>query len=262
MNAFRPPLLRAAVLLLAAGAAPLPAQVLHTNDRWDECAIVLDHALTQDAWHRFVAELGVVGYYRPQAGARPLGRGRVELSVVQTNTRIDPAAPAWNDTFSHPDSTHWLIEGDALPIPSLAFRVGVSDRVDVGGYVTKNFASNYGLVGAQLQYSLRSRADSGISASGRLSAARLFGPEDMTFGVYGLDLAVSRPVSRFEPYAVISGHVAHGHETTSQVNLADETVLGVQGTLGLAVRIWGVRLGAEYTLARVNAYAFKIGYGF
>lgn len=251
-----------AALLLALAAAPLAAQQLHTNTRWKQCAIVLDPSLTPGAWHRFLSEIDQVLYYRPQIGARPLGRGQFEFSVLQASTQIDTKSSAWNDTFSHPDSTHWLTESNALPIPELAVRAGVSDRIDIGGFITKNFQSNYGLVGAQGQYALRTAANGGIALAGRVNAAWLFGPADMTYGVYGVDLVASRRISRFEPYAVLSGHFGHGAERTTKVDLPSETILGAHATLGMTVDLAGVRLGAEYTAARVDGYAFKIGYAF
>lgn len=53
-----------------------------------------------------IVKLGLVAYFRPLASARPLGARRIELAILQSATRIDDADAAWNDTFSHPDSTH------------------------------------------------------------------------------------------------------------------------------------------------------------
>lgn len=50
---------------------------------------------------------------------------------------------AWNDTFVHPGSTHWLKGGPRLPIMGLT-RMGVTDRLDVGVYFTKSPGVNYG----------------------------------------------------------------------------------------------------------------------
>jgi hypothetical protein len=55
----------AAALMSALGSSPLSAQVLHVNHRWEECAFVIDPSLTQDAWHQFVGEVGLVTYFRP-----------------------------------------------------------------------------------------------------------------------------------------------------------------------------------------------------
>lgn len=250
-----------AALFAAAPPASLHGQVLHTNDRWDDCAMVIDPSLTQAAWHQFVAELGVVTYYRPLASARPLGRGHFEVALLQWATRIDDADAAWNDTFSHPDSTHWLFEGDALPIPGLMLRAGVTDRVDAGVYLTKNTNSNYGIVGTQLQYGLLQAADGKLAVSGRGSATWLFGPEDLSASVYGLDLVASRDVWRVSPYAGVSGYLARGRERTSKVALDDENVFGVQGMLGVTASLSALRLGAEYYLGRVPGYSLKVAIG-
>lgn len=251
----------AAVLALALAVSPLTGQILHVNDEWDDCAIVLDPSLTQEAWHQFVSEVGLVAYFRPLTSAKPLGTKRFEIALVNVSTRIDDADPAWNDTFSHPDATHYLFDGDALPIPGLMARAGISERVDVGAYFTKNLNANYGIVGGQLQYGLLNDMDSKLAAAARATAVRLFGPQDLSASVYGLELLASRDVWVLSPYAGVSGYLSRGHERTTKVDLDDENVFGVQGTLGMAYGISHLRLGAEYTVGRVNGYAFKVAFG-
>src|SRR5436190_10891204 len=85
---------------------------LHVNPKWRECSFQLDPSLTQDEWHRFTKEAGLVIYYRPLADAKPMGAGRFEFSILQWNTKIDENAGAWNNTFVHPHSEHWLIGSD------------------------------------------------------------------------------------------------------------------------------------------------------
>lgn len=249
------------VLSMASLAPPLFAQVLHLNDKWDECSIVLDPALTQDAWHQFVGEVGLVTYFRPLASARPLGPRHFEFALLDWGTRIDDADAAWNDTFSHPDSTHWLFDGAALMFPGLMARVGLTDRMDVGAYFTKVPGANYGFLGGQLQYNLLHDLERKLAAAGRFSVNRLFGPEDMEAHTYGLDFLVSKDVSRFSPYAGVSGYLTRGRETTSKVALADENVFGVQAMVGTAASISVLRLGAEYNFAKVLGYSFKVAVG-
>jgi len=251
----------ASALTLSVSAPALPAQVLHVNDRWSQCAIVIDPALTQDAWHQFVREAALVSYFRPLASAQPLGRMNFEVAVMNSFTRIDDADPAWNDTFSHPDPTHWLFDGSALPIPGLMARAGVTDRVDVGAYVTKSFGANYGILGGQVQYAFLLDVERGLAASARVNAVKLYGPEDLDLNVYGLDLVASKEISRFSPYAGVSGYWSRGRETTDKVSLEDESIVGLQGMVGLAVRVWTLRLGAEFNAASVPGYSFKLAYG-
>lgn len=252
----------ASALALPFLAAPLGAQVLHVSDRWDECAIVIDPALTQASWHQFVKEVGLVAYFRPLAAAAPLGPGNFEIAVLNWGTRIDPADDAWNDTFTHPDPTHWLFEGDALLIPGMMVRAGITDRIDAGAYFTKSFGANYGFFGGQLQYAFLDHPERGLAASGRVSAVRLFGPEDMNLSTYGLDFVASKEIgSRISPYVGVGGYWSRGHEKTDKVDLDDESVLGLQGMIGMAVRVWAVRLGAELNVAEVPGYSFKVAFG-
>jgi hypothetical protein len=250
-----------AIVMLAGITADAPAQVLHVNDRWENCAMVIAPSLTQEAWREFVGEAGLVIYFRPLADAQPMGRGRVELAVLNWSTRIDDSRPAWNDTFSHPDSTHWLVDGAALPIPGLMVRAGLTDKVDAGLYVTRARSSNYGMIGGQIQYGFLDDRERKIAASGRATAVTLLGADDLALTVYGADLLVSREFGRFSPYAVVSTYLSRGHEHTSKVALGSEDVFGVQAAAGLVLRIGGIRLGAEYNMARVSGYSVKIGYG-
>ena len=251
----------AATMLLVAGTAPAAAQHLHTNDRWDECSFLLDPSLTQQAWHQFAEELGLVMYFRPMASARPIGKGHFDVAVLQANTRVDAADAAWNDTFSHPDSAHYLFEGDALPLPGLMLRAGVSDRADVGVYYTKGFRANYHIAGAQLQYNLLDNTTNKLAAATRVSVVHLIGPEDLDASVYGLDFVMSRSWSFVAPYAGVSGYLARAQEETSKVALRDENVLGMQATAGVAFEWSRVKISAEYNVGHVDNYSLKVGFG-
>lgn len=239
---------------------------LHINPRWKECSIQLDASLTQSAFRQFSAEAGMVTYFRPLATAEPMGKGRFDVSVLQWETGIDETDAAWNDTFVHPDSTHWLIDGDALAFPGLTARVGVTDRTDVGAYVTKSPGANYGFYGAQVQHNL-ARTAGGWAAAGRMSFVALYGPEDVSFAVYGVDLVASRRLTflsgraSIAPYAVASTSLSRGQEKSAVVNLRDENVLGIGGTIGAVAELSVARVAMEYSVARVPTMSIRIGVG-
>lgn len=251
----------AIALALAASAPPVSAQTLHTNHRWSQCAIALHPSLTQEAWRQFTSELGLVTYFRPLASAEPLGRGSFEVALLNWGTRIDDSDAAWNDTFSHPDSTHWLFEGDALFIPGLMVRAGITDRVDLGAYFTKAIGANYGFIGGQLQYNLLNDAERHLAAAGRLSVVNVFGPEDMTATTYGLDLVLSREFGVVAPYVGIAGYMSRARETTPNVDLDDVTAFGAQASVGLVASVSVLRLGGELNLAKVPGMSMKVGVG-
>jgi len=238
---------------------------LHVNPRWRECSFQLDAALTQQAWRQFTGEVGVVTYFRPLVDAEPMGRGRFEIAMVQGKIGIDDTDAAWNDTFVHPDSTHYLFQGEALAFPSLTARVGIADRTDAGVYFTKSPGGNYGLYGGQVQQNLA--RGGGWSAAARGSFVTLFGPEDLDFTVYGVDLLASRRFTLLSgraalaPYAMASTTLSRSHEKSAVVALEDENVFGAEGTLGAVAEFSLARVAIEYSVARVPSMSIKIGIG-
>ncbi len=241
---------------------------LHVSDRWKECSFQLDPSLTQEAWRQFTQEGGLVAYFRPLVSAKPMGAGNYEISVTQWQTAIDDTDPAWNDTFVHPDSTHWLYEGSGLAFPGLTMRAGITDRIDVGVYFTKNFRANYGFWGAQVQYNVLHDLDTKLDASVRGSFVALFGPEDLGMNVVGLDFLASKEFSVWSdwvtiaPYAGVSTYLVNAHETTDAVNLKSEHVTGSQAMVGVVAQVSLARISVEYNLAKVNTLSFKVGVGF
>ena len=247
-----------------ATAAQSGRPTLHVNTRWKQCSFQLDPSLTQAAWHKFTEEAGLVVYFRPLADARPIGRAKFELSVLQWETGIDGASSAWNDTFVHPDSAHWLFEGSRLKFPGALLRVGITDRTDVGVYFAKNFDANYGFYGGQLQ---RNLVDAGEwAASARASFVSLFGPADLDFIVYGADLLASRRIGltrrvAMSPYVGLSTYLASSHEKSAIVTLSNERVLGAHASVGTTLELSKARLTVEYGFARVRSVSFKVGVG-
>jgi hypothetical protein len=238
--------------------------MLHVNPRWRECSFQLDPSLTRNAWRQFTREAGLVTYFRPLADAKPMGRGNFEVSALQWETDIDDTDAAWNDTFVHPDSTHWLIEGSSLAFPGLMVRAGVTDKVDVGAYVTKSPGANYGFYGGQVQYNLAQDTHRDWAASARVSFVSLYGPEDLDFTVYGLDLVASKEYqaskwASVSPYAGVSTYLSSSHEKSAVVDLPDENILGAQAMVGAALQISRARLALEYNFARIPTRSLKVG---
>ncbi len=261
----------AVALTIALVQIPVEAQsghpTLHINPRWRECSFQLDAALTQGAWAQFAREAGLVTYFRPLIDAKALGRGKFELSAVQWQTAIDDHDSAWNDTFVHPDSAHWLFEGEGLKFPGLMARAGLTDKTDVGLYFTKNPGANYGFVGGQVQRNLVGGQDSEWDASARVSFTTMYGPHDLDFSVVGWDLVASRKIpingwAALSPYAGVSSYLGRAHEKSAVVDLKDEYQGGSQAMVGAVLKVSGARLAVEYNVAHVNSLSFKVGLGF
>lgn len=255
-----------AIALLSTRANAQSRPKLHVNPRWKQCSIQLDPSLTQSAWHQFTQEAGQVVYFRPLADAQPMGRGKFELSVMQWQTNVDDNTSAWNDTFVHPDSTHWLYEGSGLQFPGLAVRAGVTSSSDVGLYFTKNPQANYGAYGVQMQQNFVKSGTHDWDVSARASFVSLFGPEDVDLKVYGVDVVTSWKHWKYHkatliPYAVAATYLSSSHEKTRAVNLTDERVIGAMGTVGAALQFSVVRVAAEASMSRLPSIAIKVGVG-
>lgn len=238
---------------------------LHINPRWRECSFQLDAGLTQSEWREFTKEAGLVVAFRPLTDAKPLGARNFEVSILQWSTAIDENKDAWNDTFVHPDSTHWLIGGPRLAIPGLTARMGITDRLDVGVYVTKSPGANYGFYGAQAQYNFTRNAGQKFDAAARGGFVRMYGPDDLNLTVYSADAVASREFVVHDkwltlaPYAVLSTYLSTSHEKSDKVDLTNERVVGLQGSAGLVAKVALVRLAVEYNYAAVNTVSMKIG---
>jgi len=237
---------------------------LHVNPRWKECSFQLNSALTQSAWRQFTREAALVAYFRPLSDAQPMGKGHFEFSVVQWQTGIDDHDAAWNDTFVHPDSTHWLFEGEGLKFPGLMARAGVSGSTDVGVYFTKSPGANYGFYGAQVQHTLVQNPT--WAAAARASFVSMYGPDDLDLRVFGADVLASRTFAltrwaALSPYVGGSTYLSTAHEKTTAVDLADEHVVGAQAMVGTALQLSKARLAVEYNVSRVNSFSLKVGIG-
>ena len=240
--------------------------ILHVSSRWKECSIQLDAALTQAGWRQFTEEAGLVAYFRPLIDLQPMGRGKFEVSLMQWQTNIDDHDSAWNDTFVHPDSEHWLFEGSGLKFPGLMVRAGLTNKTDVGVYYTKNPNANYGFYGGQVQQNFLGSTTSDWAAAMRLSFTSLFGPEDVELTVIGWDLVASREFelngwASVAPYAGISSYLSMSNEKSPVVDLDNEYVGGSQAMVGAVVRLAGARLAMEYNAAQVNSISMKVGFG-
>jgi hypothetical protein len=241
---------------------------LHVNPRWKECSFQLDPSLTQKAWREFTSEAGLVVYFSPLTDAKPMGVKNFEVSLLQWKTKFDDTKEAWNNTFVHPDSVHWLKESSRLSIPGLMFRAGLTKKLDVGAYITKSPGANYGFWGVQAQYSLLNDTEKKWNAAARASVLAIYGPEDVSFAVYGVDLLASKEFrlnqtwASIAPYAGVSTYLTSSHEKSAVVNLHDETVMSSRAMAGALFKLSIARVGVEYSVAKLNTISLKVGVAF
>lgn len=243
-----------------------PNVVLHVNPAIAMCDFDIASNLTQDEWARATREVGNAIYLDPMSSSRPLGQWNWSLWVEQNSFRVDQESGAWNNTFHHPDSTHWLTESGRLAVPALRFQLGFAKRWDAGVYYTsaKPFGANYGFLGLETKYTFLNDTLRGWYASARASYALDANVRDFNVSSASLDLTASKQVWRFfTPYAGLTLGWNHGKEITDEVNLQNENSLVVRGIVGLDFRWKFLNLGYVFLLGDGNwNQTFKVGVSF
>lgn len=241
-----------------------PNVSLHVNSGIGMCDFDIAPALTQDEWAQATREVGSAIYLEPLASSRPLGKGNWGLQLENNSFHVDQESGAWNNTFHHPDSTHYLAGSDGrLSVPGLRFRFGITDRLDAGIYYTtaKPFGANYGFLGFDAKYALLNDTDNGWSAAVRASYATDASIRDFNISSTGLEVLAGKNLfNLFTPYAGLATNWNHGRETTSEVDLHNENSIALRGIIGLEFRWKFIDLAYECQLGDGMAQrSFKIG---
>lgn len=243
-----------------------PNVTLHVNPALGQCDFDIAPNLTQGEWARLVHEAGNIIYLDPLAAPAPLGKGHWQLQVEQTSAAVDQESGAWNNSFYHPDSTHYLTESGRIVVPALRFRMGITQNWDAGIYYTsaKPFGARYGFVGVDSRYAFLNDTLKGWSGAVRGSFITDANIRDFNIYSTGLDVLAGKKLFRyFTPYVGAAVNWNHGAEKTGDVTLAAENSFGFRGITGVDVRWKFVSVGYEMQFGdnRANR-AFKLGVTF
>jgi len=230
----------------------------HIDPNVESCSMVMDPALTQDQWHRFAEQAGAMVTFKSMASATTLGKMNFRVSIDASRTPVDQHDPAWINTFTHPDEDCPL--GDVISIPTLRAAMGVSDRMDIGGFWTTAPRANYGMAGGEIKYGLLRESDRYPAAAVRASAVFLTGVPDFDLNIYSLDVTASKTFTRLSPYVGFRSSFIMGTENTSKVDLKDERFGISQGYAGAVYTLWSFSLAAEYDIGPVNTLQFALGF--
>jgi hypothetical protein len=239
---------------------------LHVNSVLGSCDFDISPDLSQSEWKTFNKEAGNLIYLNPLSSSKPLGKLKWDLTLEGTTSDINDNKGAWNNTMHHPDSTHTLTDNGRVMVPGLRFRIGVTERIDVGIYyaASQPFGAKYGFLGFEAKYAFINDTINNWAASVRASYVFDANIKDFNIGVAGLDLTASKTFFNvLSPYAGVSVNWNHSKIITNEVSLANENYFGVRGIAGLELRWKFVNLGYEFMLGDgFNNQAFKIGVTF
>lgn len=227
----------------ADGHAADPA--LHVNPSLKDCSVQFAPGLTQAAFSRFAREFGSVSAFKMVSAPVALGRRGVAIGLEGISFTVEEHSDAWNDTFAHPDAFHEL--GADKKFPKARLRVGLTDRLDIGAFYTRNPNANYGWLGFEAKYGLlRQDETTPVSLAFRGAYTKTLYVDDMDMHAATVDVAVARTFRRlFTPYVGAGNDVVYARETTDTVALKDELLIIPHAIGGLEVRYGHAALGAE-----------------
>ena len=236
------------------------AVTLHLNNRWKECAIVLDPSLTQNDFNAFADEVSELAYFKPITGAKTLGKNNFEIDLEQRYVKLEDWKPKWNNTFSHPMPDHYLVDDNhILGIPGLRAKMGVTDDTDAELYFTFSPGANYGFAGAAVKHSLIDDANSNWNAAIRGNFLTMFGVEDMKFYQLGGDFIVSKDLWLFRPYLGASLALSRATETTSKVDLSARNSIAPMAIVGTEFNWSYLATGVEASFGKLTIFQVKLG---
>jgi hypothetical protein len=232
----------------------------HIDPNVKTCSMVIDPSLTQAQWQKFTQQVGAISSFKSLASAKTLGKMNFNIAIDNAYTPVDQHDLAWINTFTHPDADCPL--GDAISIPTIRARMGISENMDIGAYWTTAPGANYGMVGGEFKYRFSKESKKLPAAAVRASFTLLTGVPDYNLSIYSVDLMASKKIAMLTPYLGFKESLAIGTETTSKVDLDKESLPIAQGYAGVAYSIWMLSLAAEYNVSFVNTFAVAIGFKF
>lgn len=241
-----------------------PDVEIHTfqnGETYTSCSFVLHYSLTQEELNRFNKEAGSIIYFQPLSAASSLGKWKVDGGISITRTPIDQTAGAWNNTFAHPEEDeegpHWL--GDQVVIPNIRYRVGITDNIEVGTYLTRDFNANYGFWGADVKYTHEVPEKEDMFVAFRVSHSHLFGPETIKLHSSAVDVLFSKKWYFVEPYAGLSTSFNHARETSDLLDLKHANAMTYRALFGARFSYKWFYASAEYDFSRLQTFSLKLG---
>ena len=221
---------------LAVALAATPAAAQPSQNRFD-----LQPGVTQAEFQSLTAGFAPVLRFPQLGDVAPLGKGHMDIGVHYARTTGD-------DSLSRSNQ-----------FPRIVARVGVSDRVDLGGFGGFDRNGDYGLAGFDTRIALMTEGPTRpVSVSIRPSVTALVGPDEVWVANGSVDLSVSHAFGAWSPYAGLSVSSLVGMERSNDVDLEYATAETSTAYVGVAYRWRALVLAAEAENGEKNNYAVRI----
>lgn len=236
--------------------------VLHVDSSVDDCEVRFAPELTQAAYHRFTREFGSVSAYKQMGAPGVLDGKGLSFGIEYMAFQVDEAAPAWNDTFVHPDATHWL--GEDKQFAKLKLRVGIGHRTDLGAYYTMNPNANYGWLGVDVKHELlRQSPTMPVTLAVRGAYTKTLFVGDMDMHALSADVSAGHTFRyHITPYLGVGTDAVLARETSPMVELDTEYNTVGRAFAGVELALRGLRIGAEGHYSEIPSAEVQVAYVF
>lgn len=247
---------------LAHGGKHAPNPNLHVDPSVEDCEVRFAPQLGQAAFRRFAREFGSVSAFKQNVAPQTRGKLGGSVGIQQIFFRVDENASAWNDTFTHPDSTHEL--GSDKGVPKLELRLGVTEHTDVGVYFTRSPIANYGWIGVEGKHALLRQSEAmPVTLALRGAYTQTLFIDDLEMHALSAGASVGRTFGGLvTPYAGVGADAVYASETSAAVDLDSEVAVEPHALVGVEVAYWHLAAGVQAQWAVVPSYQVHLAVTF
>lgn len=211
--------------------------------------------LSQSEFRLLSEDLGSALSYKSLAPAEPLGLLGFDVGLAITATDLQHS-DVWRRATLSNDAP------DTLIVPKLQIQKGLPFGFDIGAFYTSVPDTNIRLLGGQLSYAIMEGGMAMPALALRGTYSRLSGVDELELDTTGVELAISKGVAIFTPYAGI-GRVWTDSAPSAGTNLAGENFHQNKYFLGTNVNFVLFDLSFEIDETDdVTSYSGKLGLRF
>jgi hypothetical protein len=149
--------------------------------------------LIQSDFRKLSEDLGAALSYKPVAPTEPLGTTGFDIGVVVSATKLENR-DAWDRASSG-------TAPGTVYVPKLHVHKGLPAGFDIGAFYTSVPGTNVKLWGAELRYAILEGGVAMPALGVRGTYTDLSGVSQLDFNTKGLELAISKGIAFFTPYA-------------------------------------------------------------
>ena len=215
---------------------------------------------TDQMFHDFTKQAGLVISYLPLSPAEPLGITGFDIGAEVTTARISHDAPYWTAVTANNSPPQYL------PMVKVHAEKGLPFGVDVGIVYSALPNSNVSLIGGEVKWAVVRGNLLFPAVALRASYTDLLGVKDLDLQTFGADLSVSKGFfGFFTPYAGVGEVWVQGkvqNLPSTNLPISTQNIAQTKGFVGAKFSLFIVNFVAEADFAEIPLYSARLNIGF